>query len=445
MYLKRLEVLGFKSFADKIKLEFLPGVTAVVGPNGSGKSNIADALRWVLGEQSIKNLRGAKMDDVIFNGSELRKPLGLAEVTMVLDNSDHGAALDFTEIAVTRRLFRSGLSEYLINKAPVRLRDIQELFCDTGLGKDAYSVIGQGKIDAILSVKAEERRSIFEEAAGIIKYKSRKQVAERKLGETDASLLRIKDIINELNNQLGPLENQACRATQFLNYQTELTGLAINYYNRMLSGLQTGLTEFLQSKKELEEQHHSLESESDVVEAELETGRLQLISQDDRINQLHEDYYRIQNMIDKYREQVNFSSRKLADLAKQEVELDHSLTVNCRRNQTMAAQQTLLAQEIDRIKLGLEEDQVLLGDAERRLVLQTEGLNQLEANELKLKEDLIAVLNDVAALKNQVNSAALQKNFLMRQLEDCQKKLTGLKTQRMELEATSHAQATALA
>jgi chromosome segregation protein len=445
LYLKRLEVLGFKSFADKIKLEFLPGVTAVVGPNGSGKSNIADALRWVLGEQSIKNLRGAKMDDVIFNGSELRKPLGLAEVTMVLDNSDHGAALDFTEIAVTRRLFRSGLSEYLINKASVRLRDIQELFCDTGLGKDAYSVIGQGKIDAILSVKAEERRSIFEEAAGIIKYKSRKQVAERKLGETDASLLRIKDIINELNNQLGPLENQACRATQFLNYQTELTGLAINYYNRMLSGLQTGLTEFLQSKKELEEQHHSLESESDVVEAELETGRLQLISQDDRINQLHEDYYRIQNMIDKYREQVNFSSRKLADLAKQEVELDHSLTVNCRRNQTMAAQQTLLAQEIDRIKLGLEEDQVLLGDAERRLVLQTEGLNQLEANELKLKEDLIAVLNDVAALKNQVNSAALQKNFLMRQLEDCQKKLTGLKTQRMELEATSHAQATALA
>lgn len=335
MYLKRLEILGFKSFADKIKLEFLPGVTGVVGPNGSGKSNISDALRWVLGEQSVKNLRGAKMDDVIFAGSELRKPLGLAEVTMVLDNSDHAAPLDFTEIAVTRRLFRSGLSEYLINKAPVRLRDIQELFFDTGLGKDAYSVIGQGKIDSILSAKAEERRSIFEEAAGIIKYKSRKQVAEHKLEETDASLLRIKDIINELNNQLGPLETQSLLATRFLNYQNELTGLAINYYDRMLIGLQAGLAEIGQAKTDLEEKYRNLESESNVVDSEVETGRLQLISQDDRINQLHEEYYRIQNMIDKYQEQANFLSQKLDDLAKQEVELENSLTVNLERKQIM--------------------------------------------------------------------------------------------------------------
>jgi chromosome segregation protein len=445
LFLKRLEVLGFKSFADKIKLEFLPGVTAVVGPNGSGKSNISDALRWVLGEQSIKNLRGAKMDDVIFAGSELRKPLGLAEVTMVLDNSDHTASLDFTEIAVTRRLFRSGLSEYLINKAPVRLRDIQELFFDTGLGKDAYSVIGQGKIDAVLSAKAEERRSIFEEAAGIIKYKSRKQVAQRKLEETDASLLRIKDIINELNHQLGPLENQACLATQFLNYQTELTGLAINYYDRMLSGLQDGLTESLQSKTELEKQYRDLESESNVVEAEIETGRLQLIKCDDRINQLHEEYYRIQNMIDKYREQVNFSNQKLADLVKQESELENSLTVNCRRNQTISEEQALLAQEIDRIKLSMEQDRVLLGDEERRLAAQAEELVQLEKTEQQLKDDLITGLNGVAALKNQANSAALQQKFLSRQIADCQKKITTLRTQRLELEAAGHTQAAALA
>jgi chromosome segregation protein len=445
LYLKRLEILGFKSFADKIKLEFLPGVTAVVGPNGSGKSNISDALRWVLGEQSIKSLRGVKMDDVIFAGSETRKPLGLAEVTMVLDNFDHAAPIDFTEIAVTRRLFRSGLSEYLINKAPVRLRDIQELFFDTGLGKDAYSVIGQGKIDSILSAKAEERRSIFEEAAGIIKYKSRKQLAERKLEETDASLLRIEDIINELNNQLGPLETQAILATRFLNHKNELTGLEINYYDRMVTELQAGLVEIGRAKAELEEQYRDFESQSNVVDAEIETGRLRLINQDDRINQLHEEYYRIQNTIDKYQEQANFLGQRLADLTKQEVELENSLTVNFERKQTMSQEQLTIDQEIDRIKQGLERDQSLLSEAEQRLTARTIELTALEATEQHLKEALIECLNAVAALKNQANSAVLQNNFLTRQIEDCQKKLHGLQAQRLELEARNSAKAEALA
>jgi chromosome segregation protein len=445
LYLKRLEILGFKSFADRIKLEFLPGVTAVVGPNGSGKSNISDALRWVLGEQSIKNLRGAKMDDVIFAGSELRKPLGLAEVTMVLDNSDHAASIDFTEIAVTRRLFRSGLSEYLINKAPVRLRDIQELFFDTGLGKDAYSVIGQGKIDFILSAKAEERRSIFEEAAGIIKYKSRKQVAERKLEETDASLLRIDDIINELNNQLGPLETQARLATEFLNYKTALTDLEINYYDRMITGLQAGLVEIGRAKAELDEKYRDFESQSNVVDSEIETGRLQLIEDDDRINQLHEEYYRIQNTIDKYQEQAHFLTQKLDDLAKQELELEKSLAVNFERKQTMSQEQATIDQAIDRIKLCLERDQILLGEEEQRLSARTTELTKLEAAEEQLKEALIEGLSAVAALKNQASSAALQKEFLVKQIEGCQKKLTGLQVQRLDLEAKSSAKAEALA
>jgi chromosome segregation protein len=439
LYLKRLEILGFKSFADKIKLEFLPGVTAVVGPNGSGKSNISDALRWVLGEQSIKNLRGAKMDDVIFAGSELRKPLGMAEVTMVLDNSDHAAAIDFTEIAVTRRLFRSGLSEYLINKAPVRLRDIQELFYDTGLGKDAYSVIGQGKVDSILSAKAEERRSIFEEAAGIIKYKSRKQVAERKLEETDASLLRVKDIISELNNQLGPLEIQSRRATEFLNYKTTLTGLEINYYARMVTGMQAELAELGKAKAELAEKYRDFESQSNVVDSEIETGRLQLIEHDNRINQLHEEYYRIQNTIDKYQEQANFLNQKLEDLAKQELELGNSLTVNFERKQTMSQEQATINREIDQIKLNLKRDQGLLGEEEQRLSAQTTELTKLEATEQQLKEALIEGLNEVATLKNQANSAALQKGFFARQIEDCQKKLSGLQAQRWDLEAKSNA------
>jgi chromosome segregation protein len=445
LYLKRLEILGFKSFADKIKLEFLPGVTAVVGPNGSGKSNISDALRWVLGEQSVKNLRGAKMDDVIFAGSELRKPLGLAEVTMILDNFDHAAPLDFTEIAVTRRLFRSGLSEYLINKAPVRLRDIQELFFDTGLGKDAYSVIGQGKIDSILSAKAEERRSIFEEAAGIIKYKSRKQVAERKLEETDASLLRVNDIINELNNQLGPLETQSLLAATFLNYQTELTGLAINYYDRTLTGLQAGLVETGQAKAELEEKGRDLESQSNIVDAEIETARMQLAEHEDRINQLHEEYYRTQNLIDKYREQAGYFGQKLEELAKREAELENSLTVNLERKQTMSQEQATIDREIEQLKLGLARGQELFGEEERLLATRTEELVSLEATEQQLKDNLITGLNAVAALKNQANSAALQNKFLIRQIEDCQKKLAGFKAQRLELEAASSAKAANLA
>jgi chromosome segregation protein len=444
LYLKRLEILGFKSFADKIRLEFLPGVTAVVGPNGCGKSNIADALRWVLGEQSIKNLRGAKMDDVIFAGSEFRKPLGLAEVTMVLDNSDHTVALDFTEIAVTRRLFRSGLSEYLINKAPVRLRDIQELFFDTGLGKDAYSVIGQGKIDSILSVKAEERRSIFEEAAGIIKYKSRKQVAERKLEETDAGLLRIDDIINELNNQLGPLETQAALAGQYLNYQTELTVLEINYYHRELAKLQAGLAEISRNKTDLDEKYRDFESQTNLVETDLETLRLTLIDREERLNRLHEDFYRIQNGIDKYHGQTNFQNLKLEDLAKQEAELAAGITNNLSRRQTMTAEQETLDREIESIQTRLARDQQELAGLEGRLKGQTGEVIRLEAVEQELKEALITGLNETAALKNKANSATMQQNFLARQLADYQQKLARLHEQRLDLEAQGHVKDEAL-
>ncbi|HYH01857.1 MAG TPA: chromosome segregation protein SMC [Bacillota bacterium] len=434
MYLKRLEILGFKSFADKIKLEFLPGVTAVVGPNGSGKSNISDALRWVLGEQSIKNLRGAKMDDVIFAGSELRKPLGLAEVTMVLDNTDHSVPLDFAEISVTRRLFRSGVSEYLINKSPVRLKDIQELFFDTGLGKDAYSVIGQGKIDSILSVKAEERRSIFEEAAGIIKYKSRKQVAERKLEETDSSLLRIKDIINELTLQLGPLENQSRLATRFLELKEQLTGLEINHLGRKILKLQTGLEELSASKIDLEEKFRDFESQTNVIDSEIEENRLQLMNQDDQINQLHEEFYRIQNAIDKYSEQVNFLTAKLTDLEKQEQDLEKGLNSNLQRKETMLQEQTVIESEIVQVKASLEESRELLAAEEAGLQQQSAELKQAETSEQTFKDTLFEVLNEVAALKNKANSAALQKDFIQKQVSDCRKKFDSLQVQRLELE-----------
>ena len=300
MYLKRLEILGFKSFADKIKLEFRPGITAVVGPNGSGKSNISDALRWVLGEQSIKNLRGTKMDDVIFAGTQIRKPLGLAEVTIVLDNSDNSIPIDFNEVSITRKLFRSGESEYLINKSAVRLRDIHELFYDTGIGKEAYSVIGQGKIDSILSAKAEDRRLIFEEAAGIIKYKTRKQVAQRKLDETDRNLLRLKDILIELDSQLAPLQTQSTLAEQYLALKQDLTKLEINHSGVILKELQLKLDELNQSQTELAEKYQDFEGQENIIESATEELRLELLGRDETISKLHEDYYRVKNQIDKY-------------------------------------------------------------------------------------------------------------------------------------------------
>ena len=212
MLLKSLELHGFKTFPDRIKLSFDKGITSIVGPNGSGKSNISDAIRWVLGEQSAKTLRCSKMEDVVFNGTDKRKKTGYAEVTLSIDNKDRILPFDGDEVAVTRRYYRSGESEYMINKATVRLRDIHELFMDTGLGRDGYSMIGQGKIDSIVASKSEERREIFEEASGISRYRYRKTEAERKLKSTEENLVRLRDIVGELEDRVGPLKKQSEKA-----------------------------------------------------------------------------------------------------------------------------------------------------------------------------------------------------------------------------------------
>ena len=226
MYLKRLDLQGFKSFPEKVKLEFNPGVTAVVGPNGSGKSNVSDAVRWVLGEQRARSLRGDKMEDIIFAGTENRKPLGFAEVSILLDNQDGRLPLAYSEVQVTRRVFRSGESEYRINGTACRLKDIQELFMDTGVGREGYSIIGQGRIDEILSAKGEERRRIFEEAAGIVKYKTRKNEAVNKLEKEQQNLLRVDDIISELEVQVEPLEKQSEKAREYLRLKERLKQMA---------------------------------------------------------------------------------------------------------------------------------------------------------------------------------------------------------------------------
>ena len=230
MYLKSIEIHGFKSFADKIKLDFKYGITGIVGPNGSGKSNVSDAVRWVLGEQSARQLRGASMQDVIFAGTEIRKPMGYAYVTITMDNSDHVLAAQYDEVSVTRRVYRSGESDYLINGNPVRLRDIHELFYDTGIGQDGYSIIGQGRIDQILSGKPEERRELFDEACGIVKYRKRKDTAVKKLENEKANLLRLTDIIAEVEGRIGPLEKQSENAKIYLEKKERLKKLDVNIF-----------------------------------------------------------------------------------------------------------------------------------------------------------------------------------------------------------------------
>ena len=243
MYLKSIEVHGFKSFANKIKFEFHNGITGIVGPNGSGKSNVADAVRWVLGEQRIKQLRGAKMEDVIFAGTENRKPLGSAMAAITLDNSDHSLPIEYDEVTVSRRLFRSGESEYRINGNICRLKDINELFYDTGIGKEGYSIIGQGQIDKILSGKPEERRELFDEAAGIVKFKRRKIATQKKLEDERNNLVRVNDILTELEKQVKPLERQSETAKKYLQLKEELKTYDINLFLSEIKTIEDKLKE----------------------------------------------------------------------------------------------------------------------------------------------------------------------------------------------------------
>lgn len=276
MYLKSIEVQGFKSFANKIHFQFHNGITGIVGPNGSGKSNVADAVRWVLGEQRIKQLRGASMQDVIFSGTETRKPLSYAYVAITLDNSDHQLAIDYEEVTVARRLYRSGESEYLINGAACRLKDVNELFYDTGIGKEGYSIIGQGQIDKILSGKPEEKRELFDEAAGIVKFKRRKAAAQKKLEEEKQNLIRVKDILSELEKQVGPLEKQSEKAKVYLKKKEELKHLDVNLFlleNEKIRQQIEGLEESIEiASKDL----HLSRADYDKIKEEFESVQEQL-------------------------------------------------------------------------------------------------------------------------------------------------------------------------
>ncbi|WP_243289904.1 chromosome segregation protein SMC [Bacillus sp. FJAT-47783] len=288
MFLKRLDIVGFKSFADRVAVDFSGGVTAVVGPNGSGKSNITDAIRWVLGEQSAKSLRGAKMEDIIFAGSDTRKSVNMAEVTLTLDNEDHFLPIDYQEVSVTRRVFRSGESEFFINKQACRLKDIVDLFMDSGLGKEAFSIISQGKVEEILSSKAEDRRSIFEEAAGVLKYKTRKKKAEGKLLETEENLNRVEDILHELESQVEPLKIQASIAKEYLEQKEELEQIEVALIVHEIEELYEKWEKQSKMVEELKERELTVTTSVQKKEASIEQLRDQITALDESINDLQQ-------------------------------------------------------------------------------------------------------------------------------------------------------------
>lgn len=311
MYLKRLELQGFKSFADKTILEFKPGITSVIGPNGSGKSNISDSIRWVLGEQSIKSLRGAKSEDIIFAGTQNRKSLGFAEVSIVIDNSDGKLPIEYSEVTVTRKIYRSGETGYYINKVPCRLKDILELFMDTGIGKDGYSIIGQGKIDEILSNKSEDRRHIFEEAAGIVKYRVRKQESEKKLEQTKLNLLRINDIIAEIESNIDPLKIQAEKAKKFLDLREELKNIEVGLFLYNIQNYKEKLQEIVKDIEIMESHKQDETSKLEQIQKNKEDLKIAIDTLTESIEEVQNLSFESSNKIEKINSEINISKERI--------------------------------------------------------------------------------------------------------------------------------------
>ncbi|UJF14929.1 AAA family ATPase [Jeotgalibaca sp. MA1X17-3] len=310
MHLEKIEMTGFKSFADKTVIEFDQGVTAVVGPNGSGKSNLSEAVRWVLGEQSAKNLRGKKMDDIVFAGSESRKPVNIAEVTLLFNNEDQTLPIDFSQVSITRRMNRNGESNCFINKKPCRLKDITDLLMDSGIGKDSFSMISQGKVEQIFQNKPEERRSIFEDAAGIAKYKSRKISAERKLERTEEHLNRVEDILHEITSQLTPLEVQRNTALQYQNKKKELSDIEIAL---IAVEIETVSEQWQLSKKELiqyQERTKKLETDQSEAQNYLSILKHKEAKINDDIDLLQEEHVQVIQKLEQLEGQKNILEQK---------------------------------------------------------------------------------------------------------------------------------------
>jgi len=418
LFLKQLEIHGFKSFAEKIELNFGNTINAIVGPNGSGKSNISDAIRWVLGEQSVRALRGSRMEDVIFAGSDSKKALGFAEVSLCIDNSDKQIPVDFTEINIMRRMYRSGESEYFINKTNCRLKDIHELFMDTGIGRDGYSIIGQGRIDEILSNKSEDRRNVFEEAAGIVKYKSRKQEAEKKLEQTKQNILRITDIIEEIQTQLEPLGEQAEVARRYRGILEELKAIEINL---MLNNIDKYRSKLLATKQEAEDIQSFIDEKTSLAaQFELKHSELKVLLGDmeTSINDLSEQIHYLENSKEKLEGECNVLQERIRNLNQ------NSARLNKRDAE--------LKEEVDKSRLSIEQKSVKLvelssafDEVSEKINEKTaefesnfKAINSIESGLSEKQQKFINLINNLSELKSKINSTkAFVENIRKRKLQ----------------------------
>ncbi len=440
MYLKSLTALGFKSFADKTQLNFLPGITAIVGPNGCGKSNVADAIRWVLGEQSAKALRGGEMADIIFNGTDSRKPLGMAEVSLTIGDVDAeqlraaGVAMEFSEVTVTRRVFRDGGSEYFINKVPCRLKDIQQLFMGTGMGKTSYSIMAQGNITQIISSKPDDRRMVFEEAAGITKFKAQKKESLRKLEHTEQNLLRVQDLIREVKRQIGSLQRQAGKARRYKQLAQELqhldTQLARHQFDVLMSGIRERETEMNRLRDAIEAaQNNVLKSEDEIAQLRARLSELEL-----EVHAAQQRGLELKAQAERNESRIHFNQERLHELEQQNAKALSDITQGEERR--LAAEQEL-ASVTERLN---ESVQKLEG--QRRLVEQRKGELQKVEDKLRADSDqlrvvqsqIFAAAQSLTKSRNEINALDLQKQGNVIRLEKLSAEKIQLEEERGRLE-----------
>ena len=466
MYLKRLDLQGFKSFPDKVKLEFNPGITAVVGPNGSGKSNVSDAVRWVLGEQRVKSLRGDKMEDVIFAGTETRKPQGFAEVSILIDNQDARMPVAFTEVQVTRRVFRSGESEYRINGAACRLKDIQELFMDTGVGREGYSIIGQGRIDEILNAKGEERRRIFEEATGIVKYKARKAEAVSKLEKEQQNLLRAEDIIAELEGQMAPLEAQSETAKTFLSLREQLKQAELSIFCADVQRLEAEGDRLTLQTADAAAQQEEAKQEAEQARRGISIQKQRQEEKNNNIEALHGEMAQVKADIEKTEGQIRLTEEQMrndaanqARLTAEMEEKEKQKTEKQREQETcrnrMAAFQITMAQERQRLEelerayqalnTALQQDESRAESFQdeifEQIRIETEAKGEIAKREAMMdqfcgRKDQLAleIAHTQSRLEQQeVHQQVLEKKAkeLERQVHDLEKELEALEQDRI--------------
>lgn len=453
MYLKRLDIQGFKSFPEKLKLEFNKGITAVVGPNGSGKSNISDAVRWVLGEQSAKSLRGVKMEDVIFAGTDNRKPLGFAEVSITLDNVSRDLDIDFTEVTVTRRVYRSGESEYLLNGASCRLKDIYELFTDTGIGKEGYSIIGQGRIDEILSTRSEDRRNMFEEAAGILKFKNRREEAKLKLEREHQNLERVEDIISTLESQVEPLKLQSDKAKKYLQLKEQLKHIEINAFLIEADKLDTSIANVETNLSNSSSQLMSEKNDYDRLKQRQKAVKVRIENYEAQLQQCQKEFYNVNSSIERKNNDIKLNQEQINSILKSIDRIEKDIEAKKGSIEQLNSNKSSYLVKYNSVELQLKELKEALNNKQQQFYKLNEVLSENESIIENYNSQIVNNIQQIADIKNSIQSIEAQynqfslrkeqiskeKNYNLSQINDKSikiKSLDKLKNEKIDIETT---------